>query len=89
LEPLEAVKNKTKNAGIPIEIKGAGWEGANYHLSIEVASPRLNEETRSTSAISIVLLLETHNRHILFTGDVGGLKITELAGAPQKNIDVI
>jgi competence protein ComEC len=88
-KPLEAVINKIKKTGIPIEIKSAGWEEANEHLSIKMVSPRLREETRSTNAISIVLLLETHNRHVLFTGDVDELKIIELTGALQNRIDVI
>jgi len=87
--PLSAVLKELKTQHIPVLEKNAGWDEKVGGAKITMLSPNKNDSHRSSNAASIVLMLETHGRNLLFTGDIDEKKIAEITPTLTKTIDVI
>ena len=88
-KPMQKVLKHIVGRGIKIVIAGSGWEEITKHTSIKIISPHKSDPHRSPNAASIVLLLETHGRNVLFTGDIDEQKIIEVSKSIQNKLDVI
>ena len=74
---------------IKILQRSSGWSEYIGDAKITMLSPKKQEKHRTANAHSIVLLLGTNNRTVLFTGDIDEKKITELSGQLPKTIDIM
>ena len=88
-KPLLLVVEELNNKGIPVLEKNSGWSEAVGSAKITMLSPHIHDNHNSSNASSIVLLLESNGRGVLFTGDIDEQIISLLSPTLPKNIDVI
>jgi len=88
-KPLELVLKAVEKKKIKILQRSSGWSEYIGDAKITMLSPKKQEKHRTANAHSIVLLLGTNNRTVLFTGDIDEKKITELSGQLPKKIDIM
>jgi competence protein ComEC len=88
-KPLTKTINELLELNVNVCTKHAGWNEKIGKAKITIMSPNKDEKHRSSNATSIVLLLETNGRKILFTGDIDEQKIKELNTNIPSNIDVL
>jgi competence protein ComEC len=87
--PLLMVVEELNYRGIPVLEKNSGWSEAIGSAKITMLSPHINDKHHSSNTTSIVLLLESNSRKVLFTGDIDEQIISRLSPTLPKNIDVI
>ena len=87
--PMSAVLGRLAKQHVPVLEKHAGWNEKIGSAKITMLSPNKYEKYRSANATSIVMLLETCNRKVLFTGDIDEKKITELMPILPRRLDVM
>ena len=87
--PLARVINSILKEGIQIVLGSEGWKESFGDITIKMLSPNLRDNPKSTNAASIVLLIESHQRRVLFTGDIDEGKILELTKTLKDTIDVM
>ena len=87
--PLKKTLQTLAGLGIEIHEASAGWNERSDNIHITMLSPDKHEVHRSSNATSIVLLVETHNRKIVFTGDIDEKKIMLLAHKIPIDTDVL
>jgi competence protein ComEC len=88
-QPLTKTINKLLDLNVSILTKHAGWIEKIGKAKITILSPNKEEKHRSANATSIVLLLETNERKVLFTGDIDEQKIKEMGAKLTDRIDVV
>jgi competence protein ComEC len=87
--PLEAVLREALLHQIQIVCGVAGWVEHKESLCFSIISPTQTDEYYSSNASSIVLLLKTHGRSVLFTGDIDERGITKIMNSRLGTIDVV
>jgi len=87
--PLQLILKTAQELGIPVIVPTNQWQEVFGSARISVLSPSISETFRSANAVSIVVLLQTFSRNILFTGDIDELKIAELMNTLPNSLDVI
>jgi competence protein ComEC len=87
--PLQKVLTELHKYNTGVSVRSKWWKKNVGELSITILSPEAQEEHRSSNAVSIVLLLEIHNRKIIFTGDIDETQITKLMKTIPTDTDVI
>jgi len=69
--------------------RASGWKKTIGDLSISILFPLYREEYRSSNAQSIVMLLNSYGRTVLFTGDIDEQRIKQLMFKTNKTVDTI
>jgi len=87
--PLQMVLKELLHYNTKVVTTSKGWKESSGALAITMLSPEKNESHRSSNAVSIVLLLEAHDRKIVFTGDIDEAQITKLMKTIPEDTDVL
>jgi len=87
--PLKMVLEEAKVRNINIVQGYSGWKEQHGNCNGTIIFPHKEDEYLSPNATSIVFLLNTHGRTILFTGDIHEKRIKELLLANIGKIDVL
>lgn len=87
--PLQKVLAEINKYNTSVALHSKGWAENVGELSITMLSPEKNDGHRSSNAVSVVLLLDIHDRKILFTGDIDETQITKLMKIIPADTDVI
>ncbi len=88
-EPLELVFSEAKKQKTKIVLGSHGWSEVFENIKLSILSPSKKEKYISSNASSIVLLLQTVGRSILFTGDIDEKRIEALSQKQLPPIDVL
>ena len=87
--PLARVISLVLREGVQIVLGSEGWKESFGDIRIKMLSPSARDNPKSTNAASIVLLVESYQKRILFTGDIDEEKILELTKTLKETIDVM
>lgn len=95
----QALENKTKPLHLIMELARkkqtsvvagvSGWTELVQNMKFSILSPQKTDTFHSSNESSIVLLLNTNGRTLLFTGDINEAKIIQLTNRDMGQIDVI
>ncbi|MBC8421623.1 MBL fold metallo-hydrolase, partial [bacterium] len=87
--PLKMVLKEAKARNVNIVQGYSGWKDQHGNCKGTIIFPNKEDEYSSPNATSIVYLLRTHGRTILFTGDIDEKRIKELQLVNIGAIDVL
>ena len=87
--PLQKVFYEAKHNKIKIVQGFSGWTEQFGELKVSILSPDKQAKYTGSNASSIVTMIQTGGRNVLFTGDIDEKRINQLAQKNLKNIDVV
>ena len=87
--PLDTVLLFAKQRNIQITQGSSGWKKQIGNMQLEIISPNKNDPYYSSNATSLVILLETMGKKVLFTGDIDEKTIEKMSNKNIGNIDVL
>lgn len=86
---LEHIVNESRQRNIQIKSGATGQMCRVGKMSFTIISPDKKAPYHSSNAASLVILFQTNNRSILFTGDIDETRIDNLSSLNLGYIDVI